>query len=426
MARDQSIKRTLYWTSVFTAFGIMSIGLSEFLAPSLGARAFPLSIALAILIEGIFAVALFELWVKGNHLMILFVFVFGAISAIANAPVIFSAIRGQGLSISEFNNARDRAVHDISAAYGQLHSAALGAISLAEDSKAKQNQEESGSGGTCNIVGKGANERFRFRKREAEFFSLKATALNGFADQLSAALAKAQALRLTTTGAAMDEAARSLNDALSTAGAVTADRGLSELAQQFDDRSSSDGMQQEDAITKAKFVCPDPTIRLGSKAIAAQLRSLPHFDQLVALPDMSDVRTTIVELPSRIARGKLSDDDIVAIFIGCLIELFLISVTLVTHPRRLTGQRLSAAPSRVSDISRIDVGSLLGPEPNHTHPAFDLVRLIELYRISVWPFDFVIVAHGSASKNSVGSRDRRFGRRAGGRAGHFSPLASLI
>jgi hypothetical protein len=36
-----------------------------------------------------------------------------------------------------------------------------------------------------------------------------------------------------------------------------------------------------------------------------------------------------------------------------------------------------------------------------------------------------IVYMRSASKNSVGSRDRRFGRRAGGRAGHFSPLASL-
>jgi DNA primase len=32
----------------------------------------------------------------------------------------------------------------------------------------------------------------------------------------------------------------------------------------------------------------------------------------------------------------------------------------------------------------------------------------------------------SASKNSVGSRDRRFGRRAGPRARHFSPLASPI
>jgi len=32
----------------------------------------------------------------------------------------------------------------------------------------------------------------------------------------------------------------------------------------------------------------------------------------------------------------------------------------------------------------------------------------------------------SASKNSVGSRDWRFDRRAGGRAGHFNPLASLI
>ena len=99
-------------------------------------------------------------WLEERSLtMIVVALVTGFISMMANAPTLFTILRGGDLTAQEVTVSRDRVARDITSVLSRLRSAQAGAKDLAAFSLARMQDEEQ-QGGTCNVRGGTRGERW--------------------------------------------------------------------------------------------------------------------------------------------------------------------------------------------------------------------------------------------------------------------------
>jgi hypothetical protein len=410
-----------YWLILLTVGAAMTVSIASLLASELGwVLGSVLGLLLAIAIEWLFATSLLT-WRRERRIgLLLLVCLFGMISVFADAPLIFRIMRGHALTTAGFEEQRSAATRDIIIAREQLASAAAAATRLADYSRLRAD-EEARIGNTCEKSNGKPGPRSRFRQAEAESFKATAEAIAASSQRLDGAVAAVQALK-PEVGEALRAALQRLDGGIATAFSIVRDPALAALAANFDKRTQEDADERRDPKTGETFHCPDPTIRDSAKSIAQQLRSLPELKQRPQVVDFTDPNAVIVELPVRLMAtivagpgrpGTLTGIDIAALIAAVVFEMALVGAVMLKPVDPAIGRRVRAARGAFACLTDAELGGFLHLLGEPDVRIGQLFSLIDRYRMRMWPFDLVVVAHGTSNADL-------------NRMGHVLPVLSAL
>jgi hypothetical protein len=359
-----------------------------------------MAIAVALAIEVLFSQSLRELRGSGSILHLVLAVLFGLMSMVCDTPYLFRMVNGAQLTMREFSEQRDTAVRDVVVARERLAAAADAAHDLAKVSQQKA-AREAASGDSCEKSTQGRGVRYDFRIADSEDFQQVEHAIATRSQRLEVTVAQIQAVP-SETGEALREGLGKLNASLAAAYGIVHDPALTGLADRLDARAQSDDTVRHGRNGEA-FRCPDAMIRDRARATAAQLRLLPDLQQRAVVADFTDANTVLVALPVRIAAtlghgigtpGSLSGSDLIALAISLALELLLVGATFHTPTDRSIGNRLTTAQRAMGSTPGGDIGAFLNLLGDADPKLARLWSLINRYRVRLWLWEIVVVAHG--------------------------------
>jgi hypothetical protein len=390
-----------YWCVVAIVAAAAATGLKPVFVPEMGWFLGGLAaFVLAVIIEVLFAESLCQWRCGRGPLYLCLAALFCILSMICDTPYLFRMMNGAQLTMRQFAEQRDAAVRDVVVARERLAAAAEAAHDLAAVSRQKA-EREAAAGDSCERSSRGRGARYEFRVADVEGFQQIEQAVAGRSKRLDAEAAHIQALP-AETGEALQQGLGKLNASLAAAFSIVHDPALAAAADQLDGRAGADEAVRHGRDGEA-FRCPDAMIRDRARATAGQLRSLPDLQQRVAVADFTDANTVMIGLPARIAAsigggfgkpGGLTSTDLIALAVSTALELLLIGATFHVPVRRAIGRRLHAAQDALDETPVADLSTFLNLLGEADPELCRLWSLLNRYRLRLWLWEVVVVAHG--------------------------------